>query len=280
MNRNLFLLTLAVACGCASRSMNTDLLQARIREQAIQLAETQREMAETQSELKQAKIEAARLKSELGQTDVRRDASARMLAELHRVHIYPLASGGLNKDNAPGDDAVVVQFAPLNRNNQPLQLAGEVQITLRDPKLAEPKQVIGQWSFSADECRPKWTRGLSSSGFQFTLPIERPVQHDSLLVQIRFQPTEDQRFDATQVVKVNAPAGMATVQAARAGRQAVQVVDDVDEFVPPAGFPQETAEEEEFAEPEFSDSDKEPSKTGRAILHSSSWTEDSIPRFR
>lgn len=280
MNSNLFLLTLAVACGCASRSMNTDLLQARIREQAIQLAESQREMTEAQAELKQARLETARLKSELGQTDVRRDPSARMLAEMHRVHIYPLASGGLNKDSAPGDDAVVVQFAPLNRNNQPLQLAGDVQITLRDPQLSEPQQVVGQWNFSADECRPKWTRGISSSGFQFTLPIERPVQHDRLVVQIQFQPAEDQQFDATQVVKVNAPAGVATVQAARAGRRPVQVVDDTDEFVPPAGFPQDSAEEEEFAEPAFSDTDEAPTKAGRAILDSSSWMKDSIPHLR
>ena len=280
MNRNLFLLMLVVFSGCAGR-MNTGLLQAKIREQAIQLAETQREVAEARTELKQAQLEAAQLKSELGKTDVRRDATARMLAEVHRVHIYPLASGGLNKDDAPGDDAVVVQFAPLNRNNQPIQLAGELKITLRDPQLPVPAQVVGEWNYTAEECRKQWTRGLSSSGFQFTLPLEQPVQHDKLMVEIRFQPADDQRYDATQVVKVNGAAGVATVRAARAGRQPVQVVDDADEFVPPAGFPTESADEEtEFATPEFSDADEQPSKSGRAILHSSNWTDGSIPRLR
>ena len=279
MNRNLFLLTLLVICGCAGR-MNTGLLQARIREQAVQLAETQREMADTRSQLKLAQAESSRLKSELGQTEVRRDASTRLSSEIHRVHIYPLASGGLNKDNAPGDDAIVVQFAPMNRNNQPIQLAGDLQITIRDPKLPEPTQVVGQWSYSADECRKQWTRGLSSSGFQFTLPIEQPIRHENLMVQIRFQPGGDQRFDATQVVKVNAREGVATVRSARAAREPVQVVGDVEEFVPPAGFAEESTEEWETAEPAFSDTDEEPSKSGRAILHSSSWTDDTIPRMR
>ena len=58
------LLAWMLICGCAGR-VDTDLLQARIREQASQITESQREIAKTRLELKRTRLEADKLKSEL-----------------------------------------------------------------------------------------------------------------------------------------------------------------------------------------------------------------------
>ena len=198
-------LAVLLFCGCAGR-MNTDLLQARIREQASQLTETQRELAKTKSELKQSRLDA-QLKSEFAQPGHIGDPIARSDVQISKLHIYPLASGGLNKDDLPGDDTIVVQFAPFDRDNEPARMPGQIQFTLLDPRLPESQRQLGQWSFSAEECRNHWTRGITSSGFQFNLPLDQPPQHTDLVVKLQFKTADERRFETSQIVKVM-PQGM------------------------------------------------------------------------
>ncbi len=277
MNRCMLVLACLVVCGCASR-MNTGLLQARIREQAVQLAETQREVEKTRSELKQSRQEADRLKAERGAGGPAGEATVRSTAQINKLHIYPLASGGLNKDNEPGDDAVVVQFAPFDRDNEPIKIPGQLEFVLLDPQLPQSEQELGRWSFSTDECRSHWTRGIASTGFQFTLPLEQSARHTDLVVKLRMKTANDRRYETSQVVKAIAGSGNATAQNQRAGRKLVQVVDDSDQPLPPVGVPEEESNDEDLAEWAQEDRKNEPKKTGAAILHSSSWTDAPVLR--
>jgi hypothetical protein len=133
MKRETLALACLFICGCAGR-MNTDLLQARIREQATQLSESQREIAKTRTELKLSRLEAERLRSEFAQNGQFDDESTRTPIQISKIHIYPLASGGLNKDRDPGDDAIVVQFAPFDEDNEPIKVPGSVDLVLLDPE--------------------------------------------------------------------------------------------------------------------------------------------------
>ncbi len=280
MNSKMLTLMLAVFlnCGCAGR-MNTDLLQARIREQSSQLSESQREIAKTRSELKRTKDEAERLKSELAQAGHENVPSNMPQVQIHKIRIYSLASGGLNKDNVPGDDAVVVQFVPVDSEDQPLKVPGKVEIRLLDPLLPVSDRELGRWTFSVDECRSRWTRGIMSSGFQFTLPFEEIPLHPDLVVDLKYQTLEDRQFETSQAVKVVLPPGNPRIQVKRQRPRPVQTVDDSEAFLPPVGDGLQTdnPSDDSWAEDE---TDEPASKPGHTVLHSSNWTDATIPLLR
>ena len=272
------MLAVFLNCGCAGR-MNTDLLQARIREQSTQLSESQREITKTRSELKRTKDEAERLKSELAQAGHENAPVNLPQSKIHKIHIHSLASGGLNKDDKPGDDAVVVQFVPVDSENQPVKVPGELEIRLLDPLLPESDRELGRWTFSADECRSHWTRGITSSGFQFTLPFEETPVHTDLVVHLKFQTLDDRRYDTNQVVKVVLPSGNTRVQVKRQRPRPIQTVEDSDEFLPPVGDGLQNRDEsdDDWAR---DDTNEPSSKPGHTVLHSSNWTEATIPQMR
>jgi hypothetical protein len=280
MKSKMLTLTLALSlnCGCAGR-MNTDLLQALIREQSTQLSESQREIAKTRSELKRTKDEAERLKLELNQSGNENAAANLPQGKIHKIHIHSLASGGLNKDQKPGDDAVVIQFVPVDFENEPIKVPGELEIRLLDPLLPESDRELGRWTFSADECRSHWTRGITSSGFQFTLPFEETPLHTDLVVHLRFQSLDDRRYDTSHVVKVVLAPESTRIQVKRQRQRPVQTVENSDEFLPPAGDGLQ-ARDESDNDCAQDDSDEATSKPGHTVLHSSNWTDATIPQLR
>ena len=270
-------------CGCAGR-MDADLLRARIREQAAQLSESQRDIAKTQTELNRTRQEAAQLRSELaqlGQPDISTPS-----IPMTKLRIHSLSSGGLNKDDQPGDDVVVVQFVQLDADNEPSQSPGGLEFRLIDPLLPETEREVGTWVFSAEQCRSHWTRGITGSGFQFSLPLAQPPRHTDLVVHLKYTTSDGRELNARHVVKVVTPPENTSMQthsprkARRSRPTPVQVVDESNEFLPPAGGtrgPDEGANNSDWENEESAPSKETP---GRAVMHSTNWTDATIPQLR
>lgn len=267
-------------CGCAGR-MDSDLLQARIREQAAQLSESQQELEQTRIQLKQSLMEAARLKSELDHTSGSAASDASL--SVAKLRIHSLTSGGLNKDSQPGDDVVVVQFVPLDSEGHPVQAAGELEFRLSDPLLPPQERELGQWQFSQTECQSHWTRGLTSSGFQFTLPLNAPPRHANLMIKMKYRTVDSRELDAKQIVKVavgpnHAPA---SETARRPGQPPIgQPLEDSDESVPLIESPSAATGGADRSIEDPEDATPAPTTPGRAVLHSSNWTDATIPALR
>jgi len=279
MKRSVLTLTLAwLVCGCASR-MNSDVLQARIREQSVQLTESQREVAKTRAELKQVRREADRLRAELGETHPT-GGVARMPADISKVHIYSLLSGGINKDTQPGDDVVVVQFAPFDRDNEPINVPGDVELTLLDPQLPDSERELGHWSFSAEECRKQWTRGIANSGFQFTLPLEEAAQHTDLVVQVQYTTANDRQYETSRVVKVALASADVAAHTRRQRKKPVQVVEDSDDDLPPVGDFRSKTADLDVDDSELDDVKIRSTSSQKPLLDSTNWTDATIPSWR
>ena len=280
MNRSLLVLACLLSMGCAGR-LNTDLLKARIREQSAQITDSKQEIARTKSDLKTARLEVDRLRSELDQSASKPDNSGDQPSiQISKVHIFQLASGGLNKDSKPGDDAVVVQFAPFDLDNVPIKQPGKVDITLIDPLLDDDEQQIGRWSFPVEECRSRWTRGIASTGYQFTLPLKQSPEHSELVVKIRFEPAKDQRYEASQIVKVALTPERRVAANNKPLNKLRQLVDDTDESLPPAGVDDPNIDD--VADTDWDDDEEkaESVKKVHVIRDSTNWTENSIPILR
>ncbi len=204
-----------LACGCFSRS-GTDLLQARIRDQEVHLADTERQVATTQTELAKARREADGLRTELakrgsgGTTAEQTEA----LVRVTKLQIHSLLSGGVNKDEQPGDDAFVAQVAPVDVDGEVVKLPGQIELTLLDPAVAEGQREVGHWNFTVEECRQHWTRGLTGAGYQFTVPLAASPAHDSLVLHAKLTTVDGRSFDASQIVRVS-PATTITASSRR-----------------------------------------------------------------
>ena len=193
-----------LVCGCLSRS-GTDLLQARIRDQEVHLADAERQVATTQTELAKARREADGLRTELakrgsgGTTAEQTEA----LVRVTKLQIHSLLSGGINKDEQPGDDAFVAQLAPVDVDGEVVKLPGQIELTLLDPAVTEGQREVGRWNFTVEECRQHWTRGLTGAGYQFTVPLAASPTHDSLVLHAKLTTVDGRSFDASQIVRVS-----------------------------------------------------------------------------
>ncbi len=268
-------------CGCLGRG-GTDLLRARIREQQSHIAETERQMAVAQTELQRTRREADTLRAELA-----RSGGGAMVAEqtealvrVTKLQIHSLLSGGVNKDEQPGDDAFVAQLAPVDDDGEVVKLPGKIELTLIDPALPADQRQVGQWNFTADECRSRWTRGFTGAGFQFTMPLAASPEHDSLVLHAKLTTSDGRSFDANQIVRVT-PSNTLTAGSRRAVLdKPPRELDDINDpppaplKEPPAALP----ELSEWAEPK-ADTPKKPAPPA-PLRDSTNWTEETIPKLR
>ena len=280
MKRNVVALLWAeiLICGCATGAMNADLLQARIREQSLQLTEAQRESAKARSELKQARQEVERLKSVLGDTNSDEASAMASSDQIRKIQISSYLSGGINKDDQPGDDAIVVQFAPYDRDHQPIKRPGKLKLTLIDPLLPVSERKLGSWDVSENECEKQWTRGIGSSGYQISIPLETPPQHGDLVVELKYTTQDDQTFEASQRLKVVIAPANSVIRNSRVGKKPVRVVEEPVEDLPPVG--DFHSEDLDIDSEEIEQEKVQPSKSKKTLIHSSSWTDLTIPQYR
>lgn len=264
-------------CGCLSRGGN-DLLQARLRDQQERLIETERQIAAAQTELRRSRQEADNLRAELARvgSGLLTAEQSESLVRVSKLQINSLLTGGVNKDEQPGDDAFVAQVAPVDDDGEVVKLPGSIELTLIDPALPEDQRDLGQWTFTAEECRARWTRGFTGAGFQFTLPLDDQPLHDSLVLHARLVTADGRSFDANQIVRVTPPTAM-TASARRTVRDQTPLeLDDIND-PPPAPLNESSDELPNWADP--ADAPQHPA--GRMPLRdSTNWTGETIPQLR
>jgi len=266
-----------VLCGCLARG-NSDLLQARLREQQEHTAEVERRMDAAQADLQRARRESEQLRAELAKSGKRVVAAeyTESLVRASKLQINSLVSGGLNRDNRPGDDALVAYISLVDDDGESIKLPGSVELTLLDPSLPEPSRQIGHWRFSADECRNKWTRGFAGSGFQFTVPLEESVLHEQLVLNAKLTTADSRVFDASQLVRV-ATGSEPQVRTRIPTADAVPLpLDDINDPPPPAGDTEAGAAKLS----DWGDPTEELPRKQAPILDSTSWSKDAFPQRR
>lgn len=265
-------------CGCLARG-NSDLLQARLREQQEHTVEVERRMEAAQADLQRARRESEQLRAELAKSGKRVVAAeyTESLVRASKLQINSLGSGGLNRDDRPGDDAVVAYISLVDDDGESIKLPGSVELTLLDPSLPEPSRQIGQWRFSADECRSKWTRGFAGSGFQFTVPLEESVSHEQLVLNAKLTTADNRVFDASQIIRVATGAAAPELRARIPMADDVPLpLDDVNDPPPPAGDANVGAARlDEWDQPA-----REAPRAESPILDSTGWTKDDFPQRR
>ncbi len=242
------------SCGCLGRG-STDLLQVRLREQQQLLAETRAELDSTSRELKLARKEADGLRTQLaGKGPALLPEHSSLLVRASGIRINPMLTAGFDRDDAFGDDMLVLQFTPLDEQGEVLKLPGDIRIRVLDPALAEESQTVAEWKFTAAQGREHWVRGLLGSGYQFSLPWQEPPRNKELIIHVQLRTADGREFTATHVLKITPPV----------------VTADSSRIIPAAAA---------AAEPSAAETRK-PEVTRPVYDDSTNWTRDEFPVLR
>ncbi len=222
-------------CGCASRG-NVELLESELRQQEDRYYALQHELRAVRSELAVAREETELLRTR----HVNHSGTAllpeqtRPLVRMSELGISKLFTGGLDRDNQPGDEAFVVLLNPLDSDGEVIKLPGQVDIVLLDFARNEDGEPIGRWSFTAEQTRERWHAGLSQ-GFLFRLPWQETPVGSKLIVHARLTTVDGRDFLASHQFEITPPSGSA------APRTQLALPP-----VPPAELPEQAADEPEL----------------------------------
>jgi len=202
------LLTVLGLAGCLAGRGQSDLLQARLREQAGELANAQSKLADQQRELTRAHRESEELRRQLAQSSSSGilPEQSDLLVRVSGIKINSMLTAGVDRDEIAGDDALFVQFAPYDADGELVKLPGAIDIAVLDPSVPENERTVATWAFNAEQSREHWTRGLLGTGYQFTLPWPHdPPRNAELVVHVRLKPVDGREFMASHVFRVTPP---------------------------------------------------------------------------
>jgi hypothetical protein len=255
--------------GCVAGRGQTDLLQARLREQEQRLSETESLLAANQRELKQARHDTEQLRTQLAQAGPNGllPEQSDLLVRVSGIKINAMLTAGVDRDDVAGDDALFVQFAPHDADGELVKLPGAIEISVLDPALPEAQRTIARWTVPAEESREHWTRGFLGTGYQFTLPWPgEPPQNSELVVHVRMRPADGREFAATHVCRITPP--MTTAIGAATYKPAQDEFNDP-EFVERLKSKARSVE--------FSPASGTLKVDGLEIQESTNWTEETMP---
>lgn len=189
--------------GCGGRG-NTDLLEARLRQQEDSIFALQRDLKDSQQAL-----ETARRQSEAMQQQMAKSSSGGLLPEqsqaLYRVtgvKVNSLLTGGVNLDNKQGDELWTTVVTPHDADGETVKLPADLVLELVDLNQPEDQRRVGIWKFNSEEVRGHWYSGFAGSGFRFELPWQRAPASEDLTLLVRMTSQDGRSFKTTSSLKV------------------------------------------------------------------------------
>lgn len=191
-----------ISGGCATRG-NVELLESQLREQEDALYAAQAERDQAKAELRIAQQEAQALRVQLTQQgkEPLLPEQARTLYRVAGVKVNEWFSGGLDRDNQPGDDQLNVVLIPHDEHGETVKLPGRVELEAIDLSAPESSRRLGLWEFDSEQVAESWHSGLTS-GFQFRLPLTRPPASAKIVVRAQFDTLDGRQFQTTADLRV------------------------------------------------------------------------------
>ncbi len=201
----LLIFFLQFVVGCAA-DRQTELLEARLREQQDYAAQLASQLEHARADLSVARQESSTLRQQLlakGKQPLEPE-QADVLYRMTKLKIDPLQSSIIpaGASNRPVINLVVT---PVDQFNEPLKLPGQVAIELFTQ--TSGNSPVEKYQFSAAEVRKKWNSGWVSSGFVFQLPWPEkvPFEHltgEQIEVKSVFTTADGRTFSASRKLKI------------------------------------------------------------------------------
>lgn len=189
----ILLTALALAGGCRSRS---DLVEAELRLKDRQL----REVAEERNRLGSIN-EAYENTLRGGPPCPQPGRGGYAPVDVKDIQVGR-GSGGIDEDNCPGDEGVLVMIVPRDSDGSPVKVTGTARITVIQVTPEGLKSPLSTWDVSAAYLRRNWKAGLLSSGYSVSLPWQVMPVSEKLRVVVQFQTPDGAMFEAERDIQI------------------------------------------------------------------------------
>lgn len=197
------LLLILTLMGCGGRG-NSDLLEARLRQQEDSIFALQRDLNDSQQAL-----ESARHQSEAMSKQLAKASNGSLLPEqtqaLYKVtgvKVNSLLTGGVDLDSKPGDELWTTVITPHDADGETVKLPADFELELVDLNQPEENRRVGLWTFDSQEARSHWYSGFAGSGFRFELPWQTAPRNSELTLVVRMTSPDGRSFNTTSSLKI------------------------------------------------------------------------------
>ena len=95
-------------------------------------------------------------------------------------------TGGEDFDGKPGDDGVVVFVRPIDREGDPIKVAGRLRVELYDLTAPTGQKLIGACEFGPDALAKLWYGRLWTYHYTVRCPWKRPPRTNEVTVRVTF----------------------------------------------------------------------------------------------
>lgn len=184
------LLLVVLLVGCTTRKQ-TDLLEARLRDQESRISELMDSLDRSQADLKLAQKQNLDLTQQLSQSGqpVLQPEQANVLYRLAGVRIDPLQSAILPVSQT-SESMLNLVLTPLDQYDEPLKIPADLTVEVR-----VSRQVVETFQLSATELASRWNSGWLSSGYILQFPLsEQTTAAKNLDVTARFRSLDGREF--------------------------------------------------------------------------------------
>lgn len=214
-------LALFVACvilfcstGCQSAAVRrADELEARLRDQQSSIDRLASSLEEVESDRDVARREASILRDELVKLQPSPEIlqTAHSTARIDRIEVAPLLSGGLDRDDVPGDEQISLLIAPKDSTGEIHRVPGQLSIRLTDISRPAGSEEVTTAIFSESESEALWHNGIVGRGYRVIIVLPANLASRSITAHVRFTTNAGTQFDTLHQLSVTPQTGKPSV---------------------------------------------------------------------
>jgi len=198
------LLLILTLYGCGGRG-NSDLLEARLRQQEDNIFALQRDLKDSRQALESAQHQTEVMQNQI--VDASKGAllpeQTQALYKVTGVKVNNLLTGGVDLDNKPGDELWTTLVTPHDADGETVKLPAEMELELVDLNQTGENRRVGIWTFKSEEVRSHWYSGFAGSGFRFELPWQRQPASEDLTLVVRMKSQDGRVFNANAPLRIS-----------------------------------------------------------------------------
>ena len=228
------LVSLLLALSGCQTANQLEVVESKLRQQESFISDLESELERVRTEAETARFDAESLRSQLA--DKGRDRlvaeQAAVLAKVEKITLNPLLTRGVDSDDDQGDERFSVLLMPVDKDGELVKLPGQIDLQLVDLSLPANRQRLGQWSWSTQEVREKWHRGLLAAGFLFDLDWQQPPVNSQITLHATLTTPDGRKFDTQLPLTVTPPAPGVAKRRAAPSASFPAVASESDETVP------------------------------------------------
>jgi hypothetical protein len=187
-------LTILLLCpGCR----NSDLVEAELRSR-------DRELRHLRGELTSAEWENQALTHVLQGIRQGSPISPELASQIYTIRQITLGrqTGGYDRDDKHGDDALQVVVEPRDCDGHVLKAPGALHVEAMEINAEGVKLPLSAWDLGPEEVRRSWRSGLLTTGYVAILPWQKWPSFEKVRVVVRFILADGRLFEADKDIRV------------------------------------------------------------------------------